>query len=437
LQGLGLVRAMGPVFYASLIVIFHTAFWRSALLKAPQLVERQATLRREEEEHGVVQLEHNLSFGQNTSSPPGLIAGEEEQHDRPDFLSPWSSHLMTKAEVQGLLLSSPPLSESCERFRNPLQGKELYPVLARLGIHDPNLEHRELFLWSPACQLVVAFAVLGCLFTAFFFCQWISLTFFSSDDAASGDRTVIFLMFSLAMNVMKFVFKRIGRVADKMKTVGPSVEVAVECYMSAFYFTFYRILFVHITDWGTYAGIKCVHVATELMLHPFRMTDIYHSTTSHLQKYIIGVPVLSLVHDDATQAQFFLRLSFDFMIRRLMSQFAAVAFSVTVCFIRYGYNKSHYNFFVANVEDKQFAQMMYYLTIGVVIELVILFACWSYFHGRRKLPCFFCTFSRMLNEYPELIFFIVFTAAHILTDVFLARVVLGTTWGEETKRTLP
>jgi hypothetical protein len=134
---------------------------------------------------------------------------------------------------------------------------------------------------------------------------------------------------------------------------------------------------------------------------------------------------ISILSDNSSPEEWNVRMSIDFTIRFLALMASTVAYMISITFVRFGYNSEHYAFFGSNLTDAEFTKLILFQSISTVVELVAMAAMvvctQSLVKGGIIAPCI-ALFKRHLC-YQALF---IFAAGHIISDVFLARLVLDT-----------
>ena len=133
-------------------------------------------------------------------------------------------------------------------------------------------------------------------FCDYLFCQWLTATWqsFAMESQSDGiiapteslDSLMLFLSFWIATHSFRFVFKRFGRLADRNKSNGISTEICMEWMTTAFYYVFYRNLFLHVSSIFNFLMIKAAHMCLEIITYPLRMSSYAYVTLSNLYIYL-------------------------------------------------------------------------------------------------------------------------------------------------------
>ena len=403
---LGMLRVLGPVFYAALLVLVYTLreiiiFFHSIWSKR----HNDSSFSEEGTELAGISLSQNLM--ENQAEERGVTVAEHREDEGPA--------LQIVSSEQGRLFNL-----SRERATTAT-----YPTLRKKSNTEGGNSMKAGRVKYRLGQLLLAILILGGLFAMFVGCQKFASFYLHAETTHVATKTVIFFVFAVSISLMRFFFKRLARVSDANKFDGPSLEVCVEIFSSCFYFIFYRALFAHVYGWGEFCAIKVLHVALELMVHPMRMTMTYHRFSTWLQDRTAGWTITRLLRDDCTREMYLIRLSVDFMIRRVVAQCSTVTALAMVPFVRYGWNKASYGEFTArDFSRSQYDKFIWFLVVGMVVEVLLLLCLqlWLSWSGLLNLwqPIVALLKSRPRAYVP----FFVFTAAHIITDVFLATVIL-------------
>jgi hypothetical protein len=275
---------------------------------------------------------------------------------------------------------------------------------------------------SKGASLLFALLMLGMVSAAFYFCELYTVAFFSSQQTSAMETILLAVLFISVMEVINFIAKRVGRAADRAKPTGRSCEIFAEIVISLYYCVFYRSLFQSMSGWLEFILILCAHIVAQAFIYPVRMTRRYYDISARVVKKLSFITIL---RDNSTPEEWNIRMSIDFTIRFLALIASTVAYMISITFVRFGYNSKHYAFFGSNLTDSQFTNLLVFQTISTTVEIVAMIVTvvctQSLVKGGIIAPCI-----ALFKQYLCYQALFIFAAGHIISDVFLARLVLDT-----------
>lgn len=272
-------------------------------------------------------------------------------------------------------------------------------------------------------QLGLALLLIGTLDGTFLYCQWFTYRYFSS--SVDGDEAVLLLLWFLGfIEIISFLVKRLGRLADRFKNNTVSSEIAVEIAMSFFFCVFYRALFQQLHSWFVFIAVTGLHLGVHIVIYLIRMTEWYFVFSSKLQQPFKGMFLIGMVYDGCTLDEWNARMSIDAMVRFVCSVTSSVAFLVSVTFLHYGYNKGSFTFFAEDLPVNQFIQLLCFLATGIAAEVAATVVL-AYFSRRLVQGGIGAPFVGLMTRQPMYAVFVIVTGGHIISDVFLARISFG------------
>ncbi len=457
LAHLALVRTMGPVFNAILIVVFYTVWFMCSgedKETSPERLLRDglSDTQSECEDRGFRSATSTGGAGRKLGSDD---TGTELQDTSNTFLLDQGEggggngdavRRSTATESDPIAFSPQQLQRSRSSLAQEFFGKVTSPTDSRrtssvhigsqVSFYSTIPPGVKVFAYKSKKEKLLccffAFLQLAGLFAGFLFCQSFTLEYFSSPQSKSLS---VFLaaVFIAVMESMSFVVKRFGRLSDRLKSCdGVSCEVASEVYMSCFYCIFYRSLFQQLAGWGEFVAVTLVHVLVHFFVYPFRMTSFYFKISSRV---IDALSFLPCLYDNSNPQQWNIRLSIDFTVRLYALVMSSLAYMVSVTFVRFGYNSDHYSFFGSQLSADAFNQLLLFQGVGCIVDIATV-AITGYV-TRSLVPGGALGSVVIFQQFRSFLIFFVMTGAHIITDVFLARVLLDVPAVSESPSLLP
>jgi hypothetical protein len=203
-----------------------------------------------------------------------------------------------------------------------------------------------------------------------------------------------------------------------------SLELFSHIMLSMFYAIFFRALFQHLEAWTDFAAVSVMHLAMLGLLYPLRMTRVYFSHTDRFQRRYRKWPIVSILYDPSNAAQWNTRIALDFVVRFAAGLTASLAFVVMTAFLRFGYNRDRYTYFGSGLSSGSFAQGMAFVSASVGVEVLGLLVM---AHVTRRLirGGILSPFMTLVTKQRSYQYALVACGCHIITDVFLAHVKLG------------
>lgn len=238
---------------------------------------------------------------------------------------------------------------------------------------------------------------------------------------AGNKEIILFVIFSLGIDFLGVFVTTLSRVADLVKwTKGPSIELIFSIQMSCFYTVFNRSLFQHVGSWDTLIALLFLHLAQHFLIYPLRLTRWYFDLSSKIQEKFLCVPVLGpALYDESPIEVWRVRLNIDMITRYVATESSTLAYILTLAFLRYGWNSNYYAFFASDLPHDDFVRTVTFLTMNVVVEVGFLAVVHVYFVDLAR------PFARIC-QYNEWYFWaMIWSIAHVLTDVFLVRAVVN------------
>ena len=185
--------------------------------------------------------------------------------------------------------------------------------------------------------------------------------------------------------------------------------------------------------------IKFLHILSELLLYPLRMSKIYFNITNIIQNFLkydklcqntnkmynnstLYRIIVSIIWDPSPYDVWCIRISIDYMLRFVISISSGIGYIITVVWIRFGYNKRFYN--VSQLSKEQFDKTLIFVSVGTLLE-VLTFYTMEYFLNKileMKMGKFW---NVLLKHRPMYIGFMIIVLQHVMTDVMIAKLIIS------------
>eukprot|EP01083_Nonionella_stella_P081912 225917_1 len=241
---------------------------------------------------------------------------------------------------------------------------------------------------------------------------------------------LLYPVFWIGINVIKFVVSRFARYGDSNKTSRYSLELIVTFFLTCFYYVFYRNLFLHITSYTSFLLIKASHMILELSMYLLRMSPVYFEKTDALQNKLkdgriccntcggLLQPLVLIMYDPAPYHIWCVRVSIDYSMQFIVSIGSGIGYIVGVVWLKYGYNQQFYD--IKNIPKEQFDKALVFTALGVVVEFVAYVGIdyiMKYMYQIHVIK----HWNALMRHRRGYIWYFIFILQHVLTDVMIAK----------------
>jgi len=239
-----------------------------------------------------------------------------------------------------------------------------------------------------------------------------------------------FLTFCLVNYVLKGALKGVGILLDMGKGGTYSLFLYAEIASLNFYYIFYRAMFDTLDSYILFFGLQCIHLLCEWVFYPLRATtwyyNFYQRTVSSAAKWnnkildgLLAPLSAKLVFRKTDWCSF---IALEYGIRVIIQTYTAIYFLSGFTFLRYGWNKDHFQEYSQKYESQDDYELFaFYTGLSVVFEIInttIVARCFFKPRELKMLPHIQRLFSN-----TSFVWGVVFITAAQYADIWLINTV--------------
>jgi len=248
---------------------------------------------------------------------------------------------------------------------------------------------------NPVKQYLLIF-----IFCAIFATVYTTLIYFTYNFAnvPGSEKPFWYAAFVIINLLYKAVLKGLGIFIDAGKSGTFSLFFCAELIILMFYYSFYRALFDTLggsaESYFVFVGLQIIHVFHEWVFYPIRATAKYYTKYRSFVKSIgeykstilnaLFAPLsLKLVFSYKDWASF---VSLDYGLRCCAAIFTSITYVTYFTFLRYGWNRDHFNNYnTVDVDNSTYSNFVAYTICSTLVEIINTWVIEIYFLKPRKL----------------------------------------------------
>ena len=185
--------------------------------------------------------------------------------------------------------------------------------------------------------------------------------------------------------------------------------------------------------------IKFLHILSELLLYPLRMSKIYFNITNIIQNFLkydklcqntnkmyqnstLYRIIVSIIWDPSPYDVWCIRISIDYMLRFIVSITSGIGYVFVVLWIRFGYNKNFYT--ISNLSESQFNKSLIFVIMSTICEILTYFLIkWLL---KNKMTISIKHYWKVfICHRPMYLAFMIVILQHVLSDVMVAKLIIS------------
>ena len=257
---------------------------------------------------------------------------------------------------------------------------------------------------------------------------------------SAGKQLGYILLFTFITTIASVFVRMLGSNVDFGLTAGScSLNVIAGLMTDTFYVVYQRNLFSGVKNWTEFAEFATIFAVIEVVMFQFCVTETYekwHDDVRVIAKDEVEKEKGSFKYDlcyfyCATHGwldgrSFIHKNALHLSYKALLRVSSSVAFLLFETFLRYSYNKKYYD--AALFSPQGYNNLVGYVIVSMILDIIVVFPT-EYMLRKRDKPGLMQHFFAFFNSAngPIYMGFFIWVIAHITTDVFVAKILYGTT----------